>query len=409
MKQLIKHVFVLLSALIIVGVSGVLLQKEKISGVEAQVGSNKISGYAWSDTIGWVSFSDPKSTVMIATDGTLSGYAWSDNIGWVSFNSADLANCPSGTCTPKVNTSAGTVSGWARATAGCQDSIWNGTNCTGAGAGNLNGIYSGAGTPPLNTNWDGWINLNQVTYNSSNESFTGYGWGSDVVGWLAFNAGASGVSCDPTLQVCASTNSPTCTLNAPAASVPSGSTANLNWNSSNATSCALKDGSGNTLSTLLTSPGFTTANLTAASTFNLYCSNAAVPTPTLCSAATISITSSTFTSPGSGGSEGLWLKNNVFTTSITARPNSAIPVNWDVSTAMSDGYSCTENADHAAGLWTAGTPITFATSPNNSPKVTLRNLATGIYNIWIDCTKSALSTSTNRATITILPSSINEN
>ena len=120
MKRSLKHgVLFLIALIVIVGISGGA-KNTPSHRASAQVGSSKVNGYAWSDTIGWISFSDTNSTVSMAADGSLSGYAWSENIGWVSFQSADVANCPSGTCAPKVNTSTGAITGWARAIAGCQ-------------------------------------------------------------------------------------------------------------------------------------------------------------------------------------------------------------------------------------------------------------------------------------------------
>jgi hypothetical protein len=60
-----------------------------------------LTGYAWSDTIGWISMNCDNTdscasndySISIGSNGTLSGYAWSDNIGWVSANHADVAYC----------------------------------------------------------------------------------------------------------------------------------------------------------------------------------------------------------------------------------------------------------------------------------------------------------------------------
>lgn len=87
-----------------------------------------VSGYAWSNNIGWISFNCSNSSTCgtvnygLTADyntGLMSGYAWSANAGWISFNTADLTGCPSGTCEARV---AGgltgvfpkAVSGWAK-------------------------------------------------------------------------------------------------------------------------------------------------------------------------------------------------------------------------------------------------------------------------------------------------------
>ena len=63
-----------------------------------------LSGWAWNDTIGWISFncSDPnlcgssnyKVNVNLTT-GAFTNYAWNDNIGWISFNCSDPGTCGS--------------------------------------------------------------------------------------------------------------------------------------------------------------------------------------------------------------------------------------------------------------------------------------------------------------------------
>lgn len=45
--------------------------------------------------------------------GNLSGYAWSENLGWISFNASDLAGCPSGVCSAR-RTNDNKLEGWAR-------------------------------------------------------------------------------------------------------------------------------------------------------------------------------------------------------------------------------------------------------------------------------------------------------
>ncbi len=61
-----------------------------------------LSGYAWNDTIGWISFScynhgnclDSNYSVTINTDtGDFSGYAWNDVAGWISFNCVNHGGC----------------------------------------------------------------------------------------------------------------------------------------------------------------------------------------------------------------------------------------------------------------------------------------------------------------------------
>ena len=139
-----------------------------------------LSGYAWSDTIGWISFScqDDGSCatsnygMSMDANGNLSGYAWSDNIGWISADPSDVSGCPSGSCAPQV--AGGVASGWLKALSG--------------------GSAQSGG-------WDGWISLGGTGYGvteNNSGSFSGWAWGDTDVGWVSF----SGVSCTPTSNNC---------------------------------------------------------------------------------------------------------------------------------------------------------------------------------------------------------------
>ena len=130
-----------------------------------------VSGWAWSNNIGWISFNCSNNASCGAVSygvsvdsgsGLMSGYAWSENIGWISFNSADLVGCPSGTCEARV-------------------------------AGGLTGTF-----PKAVTGWakilatGGWMHLNGITQDSnaygvqlgSDKNFSGWSWEPDVVGWV---------------------------------------------------------------------------------------------------------------------------------------------------------------------------------------------------------------------------------
>lgn len=78
--------------------------------------SGDLTGFAWNDTIGWISFNCDQSTqggsngcgtsdygVSIDANGNFNGYAWNDIAGWISFNCANAGTC--GTSNYKVNTS----------------------------------------------------------------------------------------------------------------------------------------------------------------------------------------------------------------------------------------------------------------------------------------------------------------
>ena len=132
---------------------------------------HNMSGWAWSSNIGWISFNctDDNSCVTSNygvnknTDNTLTGYAWSSNIGWIQFGG--LSGFPTGDGTQAKNAeiegSSHNLKGWAKAISAD------------------------------NNGWDGWISLSgsqySVDFSDSNSKFTGYAWGSSVVGWISFN------------------------------------------------------------------------------------------------------------------------------------------------------------------------------------------------------------------------------
>ncbi len=170
---------------------------------------HNVYGWAWSDNIGWISFScgncdsdfdgnldggscgsgssaDYGVDVDVFT-GLFSGYAWSENIGWISFEPADVnvADCPDSpaSCQAEIDLSTRVVSGWAKA------------------------LVAAGG-------WDGWIKLRGLTneavpqeYGVSLNStlptseFEGWAWGDVVVGWVSFNC-INAKICSITDQVC---------------------------------------------------------------------------------------------------------------------------------------------------------------------------------------------------------------
>lgn len=79
---------------------------EQSIGVNYQVlndGSGNLSGWAWNDAIGWISFCGGKSTTncpgttnyetTIDSGGNFQGWAWNDNVGWISFNCDNNSSC----------------------------------------------------------------------------------------------------------------------------------------------------------------------------------------------------------------------------------------------------------------------------------------------------------------------------
>lgn len=253
--------------------------------LKAQTGPTfTLSGYAWSDTIGWISLScanespstcasQPQYQVTInTTTNTITGYAWSEYIGWIRFGG--LSGFPGGGGDAAINTSTGQLSGWIRA-------------CI--------GTASAPGTCNTMTNsvegWDGWISLSCSNTGTCGTSNYGVGvdttgrfttatssWGGGtVVGWVDFSpaqvqvCSAMGRSCSSSTawqqvdQWCQVTSSGSCTgfdtcsgagVCAPPPPVPPGlvsftitpmtvrknGTATVSWNVASTTNCVLNVG-----------------------------------------------------------------------------------------------------------------------------------------------------------------------
>lgn len=124
-------------------------------------------------------------------DGSLSGYAWSENVGWISFKLEDLAGCPAGAClAERINNS---LKGWARIMSIPQNSTNNGgwlgwislnsSNCDADKNGQSDGA---AGCPAAGTaipNYGITINSDRTITKGQN---TSYAW-SDELGFIDFS------------------------------------------------------------------------------------------------------------------------------------------------------------------------------------------------------------------------------
>jgi hypothetical protein len=142
--------------------------------------SDNVSGYAWSENIGWISFNCTDGGTCATVDygvnidsgtGNFSGYAWSENIGWIDF--APAGPYPTDPqYSAKADLGTGQVSGWARALA-------------------------------YDAGWDGWIKMrcygtecdtsDYGVYIDGAEEFHDYAWEPDVIGWISFNCLNTGV------------------------------------------------------------------------------------------------------------------------------------------------------------------------------------------------------------------------
>ncbi len=162
-------------------------------------GSHNVSGWAWANTpqsppggnpptspdqgVGWISFNCANQNIgadygvdINSTTGLLSGYAWAETIGWITFNPGEFGSgCPDtdGICEQANVSTTGsfprTINGWAK-------------------------VLS------LQNTSDGWIHLsnNSIShpYSTTIDQFgniNGWAWGSDVIGWISFSCNNQGV------------------------------------------------------------------------------------------------------------------------------------------------------------------------------------------------------------------------
>ena len=200
MTHTIKHyILLLITAVFFMLTVPVVVNGQSIdTNVEQE-----LFGWAWSDTIGWISMNCANLDECGSSDyrvrrvpgpgagnpnGSLEGYAWSERIGWIQFREG-LSGWPSGFGgnANLMVVDGGTVAragGWARAAAG-QD---------------------------FNDGWDGWILLRSDSFPEFGVRFLleqdgdlragraaadSYAWGGEVVGWVDFSGVTIGIPPDP--------------------------------------------------------------------------------------------------------------------------------------------------------------------------------------------------------------------
>ena len=251
-----------------------------------------LSGWAWSDNVGWVSLSGSGYGLTTDGSGNVGGYAWSDNIGWIR-------------------------------------PAQSGDGCPGTGAvfsgGSLTGWLYVLSAATSQGSWDGCISLSGSGYgvtNASNPSYNAnYAWGSTVVGWLSFNMSSScslsyvctdsthsqytdsqcnvqnlvcQYGCNSGSGQCNNPNPPagcisinsypaSCSNAVTTVQVKSGSTATLYWNVTNAAgNCALAGTNGQTLTGQpgVQSTGVVTLPITQKTQYTLTCTAADTSTAT---------------------------------------------------------------------------------------------------------------------------------
>jgi len=182
-----KLSFFLKTAFLVLLLSSVLIISKPDAAVSQACPTHTLSGYAWSENIGWISFSTAGAIDygVDLDDSTknFSGYAWSENIGWINFGPAADEGYPGAPGhEAMLNTGTNEVDGWARACSVFEVGCSGGLKPEGERGG-----------------WDGWISMKGTTpdYNVSFDpdtmEFSGYAWGSDVIGWIKFSGDNYGV------------------------------------------------------------------------------------------------------------------------------------------------------------------------------------------------------------------------
>ena len=183
----------------------------------------EVSGYAWSENIGWIKMSGPNYAVNYNTDnGLFSGYGWSENIGWVRFDG-----------------------NWATA-----------------------------------LSWGGQIKLrgNNFGVNYVEDSLrgcylSGWAWGSDVIGWIKFTGDRFTTSVTPCQEVPEeiAPGEVSCSFVAtPSRLIRPRRDTSLNWNCQNAESCFISE-----IGAVDASNGSIGIQLDSTKSFTLSCSNSA--------------------------------------------------------------------------------------------------------------------------------------
>jgi hypothetical protein len=179
MKDTVTRPLLVLPVAVLIGIISLLIlfpalrhytgAPQTVRAQSSDLGS--FSGYAWSDNLGWISFSGGSYGVAVKSDGTLYGYAWANpsddadvtnNIGWISFNAADTASC--GTVATLTGT---TITGWAKVLS--------------ADGNDWNGCISLSGSAPA-------YGVTLPSGASTSGSLEGYAWADNSVGgWISFN------------------------------------------------------------------------------------------------------------------------------------------------------------------------------------------------------------------------------
>lgn len=193
-------------------------------GSESSSDGNINNGLSGNETgIGWISMNNTNTSggvsygVNLPTGNTeLSGYAWSENLGWIAFDNSNgyLTGCPAGNGACSARRNGDKLEGWARFTS-IKDAL---------DAGNSGG-------------WQGWIKLNGTNYGVEISKMDGtganktYAW-SDELGWIDFSRAK--LPAPPTVTVTAD-GTDVLKIDLGASVLPRNAT--IAWSSTDATTC----------------------------------------------------------------------------------------------------------------------------------------------------------------------------
>jgi hypothetical protein len=190
--------------------------------------AHNVTGYAWSENIGWISMNCTDESGSwawfddVSSPDELHGYGWSDTTGWLSLNCAEGGPGNTDICASVsnykvvVNEATGNVSGWAwsdvlgwitfnRPVAGTPPAApYNGSETYIAHYDSATKTFSGWAKVLSPSGWDGWIQLNDAGWTGlhvlPDGTLDGWMFGGSVMGWVTFQEGCAfdyGVHVDP--------------------------------------------------------------------------------------------------------------------------------------------------------------------------------------------------------------------
>lgn len=120
------------------------------NGTAVDVTTSGLTGYIWSEDLGWINLAPTNGGVDNTSAGVLSGYAWGSTASWVNFDTTNSG--------VTINTSTGEFSGYAWVSGGgwmkfdcaiadaCVKTDWRPTSSGTGGGGNAGGGIGGGGT-----------------------------------------------------------------------------------------------------------------------------------------------------------------------------------------------------------------------------------------------------------------------